>query len=203
MKSKILFILFLTISFSYFSQEATPEVVQEDTSIKGQFDKIFRTSTTYKPLGTPKKYKVIDLLKYQQLKSNVLDSIKNLETLISQKENLLKTERENIKKTKETLDKTKADLLESNKKENSISLFGMQLSKIKYNLLLWSIIIVSLLALFYFIFKFSRSNILTKEAQNNLLDVEQEFEEHRKKSLEREQKLRRQLQDEVNKLRNS
>ena len=37
--------------------------------------------------------------------------------------------------------------------------------------------------------------------QNNLLDVEQEFEQHRKKSLEREQKLRRQLQDEVNKHR--
>jgi hypothetical protein len=57
--------------------------------------------------------------------------------------------------------------------------------------------------LFYFIFKFSSSNVLTKEAQNSLLDVEQEFEQHRKKSLEREQKLRRQLQDEVNKLRSS
>jgi hypothetical protein len=59
------------------------------------------------------------------------------------------------------------------------------------------------LALFYFIFKFSKSNILTKEAQNNLLDIEQEFEEYRKKSIEREQKLRRQLQDEINKLRSS
>lgn len=202
MKSKILFIFFLSISLTNFSQE-TPVEVKEDTSLKGQFDKIFRTSTTYKPLGTPKKYKVIDLLKYQQLKSNVLDSIKKLETQIFEKENLLKSERDNIKKTKDLLSKTQTELEVSNKKENSISLFGMQLSKIKYNLLLWSIILVSLLALFYFIFKFSRSNILTKEAQNSLLDVEQEFEQHRKKSLEREQKLRRQLQDEVNKHRGS
>lgn len=202
MKSKILFILFLSISLSNFSQE-TPVEAKEDTSLKGQFDKIFRTSTTYKPLGTPKKYKVIDLLKYLKLKSNVLDSIKKLETQIFEKENLLKSERDNIKKTKDLLSKTQTELEVSNKKENSISLFGVQLSKIKYNLLLWSIIVISLLALFYFIFKFSRSNILTKEAQNNLLDVEQEFEQHRKKSLEREQKLRRQLQDEVNKHRGS
>ena len=195
MKSYILAIFFTLTTLVSFSQEE----VKEDTSIKGQFDKIFRTSTTYKPAGTPKKYKVIDLLKYQILKANVLDSIKKLDVLITEKENLLKIERSNIKKTKETLSKTKADLVASNKKENSISLFGIELSKIKYNLLLWSIVTISLLGLFYFIFKFSRSNILTKEAQNNLLDVEQEFEQHRKKSLEREQKLRRQLQDEVNK----
>lgn len=200
MKSKILFILFLSISILNFAQEVTVEE-KEDTSVKGQFDKIFRTSTTYKPIGTPKKYKVIDLLKYQQLESNVLDSIKKLETQIFEKENLLNSERENIKKTKDLLSKTQTELEVSNKKENSISLFGMQLSKLKYNLLLWSIIVISLMALFYFIFKFSRSNILTKETQNNLLDVEQEFELHRKKSLEREQKLRRQLQDEVNKHR--
>ena len=60
-----------------------------------------------------------------------------------------------------------------------------------------------LLALTYFIFKFSKSNVLTKEAKSNLIEVEQEFEQHRKKTLEREQKLRRQLQDEINKQRNS
>ncbi|WP_407267387.1 hypothetical protein R8G64_12630 [Tenacibaculum maritimum] len=42
---------------------------------------------------------------------------------------------------------------------------------------------------------------MTKEAKNNLAEIEQEFEEHRKKSLEKEQKIRRQLQDEINKQR--
>jgi hypothetical protein len=195
MKFRFIFILFTIINFSAFSQET--EEIQEDTSIKGQFDKIYRISTTYQV------YKVISKDKYLVLKRNVLDSIKNLEAQISEKENLLKSERETIKKTNELLSKTQADLVASNKKENSISLFGIQLSKIKYNLLLWSIITISLLLLFYFIFKFFRSNVLTKEAQNNLLEVEEEFEQHRKKSLEREQKLRRQLQDEINKSRNS
>ena len=54
----------------------------------------------------------------------------------------------------------------------------------------------------FFIFKFFKNNVITKEAKNNLIDVEQELDAHRKKSLEREQKLRRQLQDEINKQRN-
>ena len=199
MKSKILLLLFLAISLSNFSQEseAEPQVIEEDNSLEGQFDKIYRISTTYQV------YKVIGKDKYLELKKNVLDSLKDAKSLISEKESLLKAERDNIKGTKDLLLKTQSELEASKKNENSISLFGTELSKTTYNLLLWSIIIVSLLALFYFIFKFSQSHVLTKEAQNNLLDVEQEFEEHRKKSLEREQKLRRQLQDEVNKLRSS
>ena len=199
MKINIFAIFFIAISSVSFSQE---EII-DSNSVKNQFDQIYRTSTTFRPPGTGKKYKVINLVSYQQLKVNVLDSLKNSKNLISEKESLLKAERNNIKKTKNILSKTQLDLKVANKKENSISLFGAQLSKTNYNFLLWSIIIVSLLALFYFIFKFSKSNILTKEAQNNLLDIEQEFEQYRKKSIEREQKLRRQLQDEINKLRSS
>jgi len=201
MKIKFMLMLLVSISSSISSQET--EQTQEDTSINGQFDKIYRTSTTYKPAGTNKKYKVINLLNYQQLKANVLDSLKKLEKEISKQESLLNSEREQTQKTNQLLTKTQSDLVASNKKENSISLFGIQLSKMNYNLLLWSIIIIALLLLFYFIFKFFRSNSLTKEAQNNLVDVEQEFEQHRKKSLEREQKLRRELQDEINKSRSN
>jgi uncharacterized protein HemX len=192
MKSKILFILFFITSFSSFSQE----VIEEDYSIKSQFDKIYRTSTTYQI------YKVIGKEKYQKLKSNVLDSLKNSKKLISEKENLLKSERENIQRLNTSLNKTKVDLEAALQKENSISLFGAQLNKITYNIILWFIIIVLALCLIFFVFKFSKSNLLTKEAQGNLNGVEAEFDNHKKKSIEREQKLRRQLQDEVNKLRN-
>lgn len=191
MKSYILSIFFILIALTSFSQEEP----QEDNSINGQFDKIYRTSTTYQV------YKVIGKDKYQVLKKNVLDSLKNSKNTILEKENLLKKERENILKLNASLNKTKSDLDEALKKENSISLFGTQVSKIVYNLTLWIIIITLSLLLAFFVFKFSRSNILTKKAKENLEDVEQEFESHRKKSIEREQKLRRQLQDEINKHR--
>jgi uncharacterized protein HemX len=193
MKSRILTLLFIFTSLTFFAQEE----VKEDNSIKGQFDKIYRTSTTYQV------YKVISKEKYEKLKANVLDSLGKSEKTISEKDNLLKSERNSIEKLNTDLEKTKEELELALAKENSISLLGFQVSKVTYNLVLWLIIIVLALALAFFVFKFSKSHILTKEAKENLETVEEDFENHRKKSLEREQKLRRQLQDEINKQRNS
>lgn len=189
--------VFFLFTIIIFSQEK-----EDDTSIEGQFDKIYRTSTSYNPKDTQKRYKVINITSYNKLKVNVLDSLNSSKKNILEKEALLKTERAKTNKINQVLNKTKSELDIALTKENSISLLGIQSSKSLYNLILWSIIILLSLGLAYFVFKFFRSNILTKEAKDNLYDVEQEFEQHRKKSLLREQKLRRQLQDEINKQRN-
>ncbi|WP_166384486.1 MULTISPECIES: hypothetical protein [unclassified Polaribacter] len=192
MKSLLITLLLLTatISFAQETEEGT-------NSIENQFDNIYRVSTTYQV------YKVISKDSYVNLKSNVLDSLKSSKKIISEKDVLLKAEKENIEKNKILLSKTQLDLEAALIKENSISVAGLQLSKVTYNLILWSIVIGLLLALSYFIFKFSKSNVLTKEAKDNLAEIEEEFEKHRKNTLDKEQKLRRQLQDEINKQRNS
>jgi hypothetical protein len=192
MKFQKITLFFLLTALISFGQET----IEDKNTLENQFDEIYRTSTSYQT------YKVISKDKFQRLKLNVLDSLKAAKQLVSKKERLLKTESAAVLKTKATLNKTQQDLEIVISKENSISLFGVQFSKTIYNLILWGIIAILLFSLFYFIFKFSKSNIDTKIAKNNLLDVEQEFEQHRKKSLEKEQKLRRQLQDEVNKQRN-
>lgn len=196
MKSLFFTLFLLFIQYTNFSQENN-NVVIEDKTLEGQFDKIYRISTSYQT------YKVISKDKFQELKNNVLDSIKASNKDLKEQKVLLKNERDNVAKLNTELNKTKEDLKKAQEKENSISLFGFQVSKVTYNLILWLIIITLALALAFFVFKFSKSNILTKKAKEDLEDVEQEFEVHRKKSLEREQKLRRQLQDEINKQRNS
>lgn len=194
MKLRLLTLIALLLSSVSFTQETT---LKDTNSIENQFEELYKKSSTYQI------YKVISKDKYQRLKLNILDSLKNLKETITHKESLLLREKTNIEETKKLLAKAEIDLNTALKKENSIDVLGIQLSKTAYNLLLWSIIVSLLLGLSYFIFKFFRSNILTKEAQNNLLDVEEEFEQHRKKTLVREQKLRRKLQDEINKQRNS
>ena len=68
-----------------------------------------------------------------------------------------------------------------------------------YKSLTYSLILIFIgLFLFYF-FKFKQSNVQTKEAKLTLKEVEEEYDEHRKKALEREQKIMRKLQDELNK----
>ena len=133
MESKLLLFLFLITSFVAYTQETIE--VEEDSSIKGQFDRIYRISTTYQT------YKVINRDEYEKLKSNVLDSLKSSKKLISEKENLLKTERDNVELLNSMLNTTKLDLDTAQQKENSIFLFGTHLNKTTYNLILWFIII--------------------------------------------------------------
>ena len=193
MKSLTITLILTLTSILTFSQT----IQKEDASIEKQFDDIYKSSTNYK------SYKEISRKRFKLLKVNVMDSIESFKKIITEKENLLNTERGKVETTKNLLTKTKTELDVSLKKDNSTYFLGIQLSNTAYNLILWSIIILLVLGMSSFIFKFYKSNVLTKEAQENLLTVEQEFDQHRRKSLEREQKLRRQLQDEINKQRNS
>jgi hypothetical protein len=185
--------LFLTLTSLFaFSQE----IIENTNSLEDQFDEVYRKSSNYLT------YKVISKERFESLKLNVLDSLSSSKKTISEKDNLLATHKNKIEETNTLLTNTKLELESVLIEKNSISFLGMKLSKIAYNLLLWSIIIILLFGLSFFIIKFFRSNILTKKAKNNSEEVEQEFEIYRKKTLEREQKLRRQLQDEINKQRN-
>ncbi|MDP4704435.1 MAG: hypothetical protein NWS05_05195 [Polaribacter sp.] len=189
------FLLILKSNF-IFSQAETTEPITESKTIEGQFYKMYRISSTYQA------YKVIDKDAFIVLKNNVLDSIKKTKKALVELKNLLKNERETITYLNESINKTQLELENALSKKDTISFLGIPLSKLIYNLILWTIIIGLAGGLGFFVFKFFRSNVLTKQAQENLITVEEEFEAHRKKALEREQKLRRQLQDEINKHRN-
>jgi septal ring factor EnvC (AmiA/AmiB activator) len=184
-------ILFASISFA---QETNNN---EDNSLKKEFDKLYRISTNYQ------LYKVINKEKFLNLKQQVLDSLNTAKKLLTEKNNLLELKQETIKKTQDSLNKTKLELETTIQQKDSIFLFGLQLSKTAYNLILWSLILLLLFALLYFIFAFTKNNILTKTAEGDLKNIEVEYEQYRKKATEREQKLRRTLQDKINKQRNS
>jgi len=66
--------------------------------------------------------------------------------------------------------------------------------------MMWSIIGILLSGLLLFIFRFKNSNTLTRQAKIKLDELELDFEDYKRKALEKEQKLGRQLQDERNKL---
>ena len=183
-------ILLTTISFAQ-------ETVVKDTSINGQFETLLRISTNYK------RYKVINKEKISQLRQNVLDTIKDSQNLVAKQNVLLATEKQKIKSSQNVLNKTQLDLSASLLREDSIFLFGAALSKVNYSIILWTLILSLIGVLIYIILKLLKNNILTKEAKQNLLIVEKELAQYTKNSIEREQKLRRKLQDEINKQRNS
>jgi len=191
MKSLYLLILLLLISTVAVSQETTKDTL----TIEEQFDRIYRISSSYQ------EYKVIRKTIYQSLKTNALDSIKIIDKELQLKNihnNVLNDSLQEVKKVLEILE-TDMKLLITEK--NSISFLGIQLNKSTYTIIVWSIILLLIIALLYFIYQYKNSYSVTSEAKSNLSEAEEELAIHKKKSLEREQKLRRQLQDEINKQR--
>lgn len=193
MKTKITVYIAVLISLSMFSQETTTE----DNTIDYQFRTLYKNSNNYQ------EYKVVKKVNYGNLHNNVLDSIKQYRAQLKLKNSLINNQKLTISKLEKDNKDVNLKLQTSITKENSISLLGIQLTKSNYSILLFTIIVLLIVGLATFIYKFKNSNIITTEAKSNLYDVEQELNLFRKKSLEKEQKLRRQLQDEINKNRNN
>ena len=78
---------------------------------------------------------------------------------------------------------------------------GILTSKSSYNTTMWSIILFLLVAAGFLFYRFLNSAKITNAAQLKMAEMEIELEDYRRNSLEREQKLRRKLQDEINKNR--
>ncbi len=169
----------------------------EDTSISGQFETIIRKSTNYRQAG--KRYEVVRLLELEALRKNILDSISTANgTIIGLRATIAENET-SISSLNTKLDETTKNLNQLTEEKDSMSFFGAMVSKGTYKIIVWSIIFGLLAFLLFFIYRFKNSNFLTQQAKSALADVEAEFEQHRRRSLEREQKISRELQDEINK----
>ena len=191
MKSKLLIIAFLCVSATIYSQDT----LQNKNSLENKFDNIYKTSSNYEV------YKVIQKEQFLALKATVLDSVNFMKEVILTKETLLRREKETNKELTIRINEVKETLKTITEKQNSISLFGAMISKGLYNFIILGIIVLLTGTLLFFAYKFKNADVVTQEAINNLTEVEQEFDKYRKKTLLNEQKLRRQIQDEINKQR--
>lgn len=189
--TQLYFFSFFLLSLSAFSQQSNNKA----KSLEHQFDYLYKRSNTYK------RFKIIRKTRYQKLKINVLDSIKQYKNNIEKRDKLLKNKIDSIENLKKQIYQLNKDYNVISKENESLSLLGINLKKSVYHLVVWGFIILLLIVLLYFIYKFYNTKKVTKKAEENLLDIEQEFETHRKKSLKKEQELRRKLQDEINKQR--
>jgi hypothetical protein len=196
-----LFVLAVCLSNVFIGaqqEQSTQELSLDSGTIESQFEYIFRKSGNFKGTnGQP--YEAVKFSSLMKLKGNVLDSLNTTYNKLKNSENTVASQADEISSLKTSLAETETNLADTNKEKDSMALFGLQMSKTNYNLLMWGIIGALLALLFLFIYKYKNSNAVTKNARFKLDELETEFEEHRRNALEREQKVRRQLQDEINK----
>lgn len=189
----------LALFFSCFSifaqqQEAFPEVKKTLTE---QFQELEQQSGNYRANGI--SYEVVQVTHLNTLKSSVFDSLATARASINKLSATIIAHTTEIKALTAKLKETTQLLNAVTEKKDHIAFLGIVVSKSTYNLILWSIIAALVLLLLFFIYKFRNSNALTQQARATLADLEKEYEAHKRRALEREQKISRQLQDELNK----
>lgn len=201
--TKVAVILIVTFNLQVVNGQANNSEAEEQLSlnsgdIDSQFEYVFRKSGNFKGTnGQP--YEAVKQAWLLKLKANVLDSLKTTYKELENSEKTVANQAKEIKDLQAKLGNTQTTLDQTNEEKDNMALLGMQTSKTNYNVIMWTIIAALTAFLLLFIYKFKGSNSATREAKHKLEEVETEFEEHRRNALEREQKVRRQLQDEINK----
>jgi len=188
-----LIIVFFTYSIHFSQVTEIKQTIDTPKSIEDQFDFIFNKSNNYTQFKVVKRDWLI------KLKKQALDSLKNIETELKKAELKIADQQNSIVKSEKSLGEVEQKLLSVTNKKDAMPFLGIPMTKNSYTIMTWSIVLLLLSFLSFFIYKFNRSNTITKEAQKNLKELEFEFEDHRRRALEREQKVMRKLQDELNK----
>ncbi len=191
------FLLASNVHFAQDTEEEEDKLSLDEGPISNQFDYIAKRSGNYRADGV--RYEVVKESNLFKIRKNVLDSIAAMNKKTVELKSTIAEHETTITSLNKKLEETTTNLGAVTEEKDSMSFLGLPVSKGTYNFVLWTIIGGLFLTLGLFIYKFRNSNILTQEAKQNLSELEVEYEDHRRRALEREQKISRQLQDEINK----
>ena len=196
MKRIYFFLLALLISVSTVSAQKTEkELSLTNSTVNEKFDYVITKSNNFQ------EFKVVKRTWLHTIKKQVLDSVNKQKGEIKALAVIIEDQKSNTKKLELKIETLNSEITTVNTDKDNISFIGSDMKKGAFKNLFWGIISILSILLLFFIFKFKNSNTVTQEAKAQLADVEKEYENHKKTALEREQKVMRKLQDELNKNR--
>ncbi|NVJ87194.1 MAG: hypothetical protein HWE15_12860 [Algoriphagus sp.] len=189
LKGSLLLCLFL-ISISLSAQSTSEEQGSlQSGTIDSQFDYLYRVSNNYQ------EYKVVRRSYLDQLKSNILDSIQTMRGEVLEMKQEVQSRQDSIQSIQAVLNQTEAEKQEAIAAKDNFTFLGLGIHKAVYSTFMWILVGALAVALAFFSFKYFRSFSKIKRAEKDLMDLQEEFEQHRKNTLERERKLKRELID--------
>lgn len=188
----LIVLVFLFSSFTSFSQDSQEETAVPDNSLENQFREMKSSSNTYQI------YKVVKMSSLDEFWKSVADS--------------LKVDRDEVKSLKTEVGSLNAEVsnMESQIAERDtrleeqefqiehMSFLGKSITKGSYVIVSWIIIFVLLFTAIILYFRFKSANRITVKAKNKYSELNEEFENHKKRARETESKIKRELQTEIN-----
>ncbi|REG84023.1 hypothetical protein [Algoriphagus antarcticus] len=186
----LILISLLTIPSFTFGQEISEDQGSlKSGTIDSQFEYIYSVSNNFQ------EYKVVKQTNLDQLKSNILDSMRTMRSEVGDLKILIVNEKDSIKNLKSNLVTAETEKQEAIAQKDNFSFLGIGIDKAVYSSMMWILVAVLAGALAIFSFQYFSSFKKIRKARKDLAEVQEEFDNHRKNMLDRERKLKRELVD--------
>lgn len=170
-------------------------VKNTDPSLNGQYKFMLSRTRT-----SADGYKMVAGYRLDQLWKNVNDTLRKERAEKKNFQQKLTEQEKTISYLKTEISGKEASLTENNDKINEIRFLGIAFEKGTYNIIVWSVIGILAIALIIVIARSSKSITEAKHRTQLYNEVAEEYQAYKSKSVEKERKLARELQDERNKL---
>jgi Skp family chaperone for outer membrane proteins len=194
---KTYLLLFLACFFTSVSSFAQAPEQEEGSlnsgTISSQFDYLHSVSNNFQ------EYKVVKKTNLDKIQKNITDSLNVYKNQIGEIQQELAAQKSQIDQFENRIAAAESEREAALAEKDNFAVFGMPIHKNSYSNIMWGIVIFLGLALLFFLYQFKKSHKVTSETLRTLEETREEFDQHRKNTLERERKLNRQLVDEMNK----
>ncbi len=167
--------------------------IVEAKSIEDQFDELKESSETFK------EYKVIKIKTLNDFWKSVLDSINVKEAAIAKLQSENSVNKTNIDQLKANMEVRDAAIEELQYATSHINVLGVEFGKTFYQILNFTIISILLVFCGILIVSLKERRNIAKTKISAFEKLELKFEEYKRSSLDKQMKLRRELQTEINK----
>ena len=194
---RLLAISALSVSLQGLSPQdavAQSPTTQAPSTLREQFDYLKEESNTYE------NKKIVRINDLNRFWTNVRDSISQVHQQLALTKSNINARKAEIDTLNAKLESQREMVEESEHASTHISVMGIDILKNNFLSFFWITASVLTLLLLGALYQYRNSKMVTSKTQYNLRAIQRELEDFRKKSLEKERKLRRELQTERNRV---
>ncbi|ATA88408.1 hypothetical protein CAPN001_07540 [Capnocytophaga stomatis] len=190
--------VFFSFTFAVNAQEQSLDTVnvqvkKKQNTLNEQFETLVEKANSWQ------SYKIIDRAKLGNYQKNVIDSLQSIKSKIQAQQDIINGHEEEVKQLNGKIAELQNNLERTQNEKDSVNFLGILLPKSTYSLMVWSLVLILTCLLLFYVYKYINGSAVTKKSLQDLQELQEEYENYRKSAIEREQKVRRQLQDEINK----
>jgi peptidoglycan hydrolase CwlO-like protein len=188
-----IFFLFLIFGTTCFAQEENDEAELPNT-LEYQFIQLKKKSNNYQ------QYKVVEKSKLDEYWYSVRDTLTETRAEIQSLKKEVASLKSQVNSLQSNVDQKEESLAEQAYQIENMSFLGVDMTKTGYKTFSWVIIFALLAVVIVLYMRFTSANRITQTTRSEFSELSAEFEEHKQRTREKETKLKRELQTEINKV---